>query len=326
MTVHHSRSIRLIICVAAGLALPLALPGVAQAASGALDGTFGTGGKVTTDFAGDMDEAHGVVVQADGKFVAAGVAKTSRSQDFALARYNPDGTLDGTFGTGGKVTTDFNGGDDAAFAVVLQPDGKIVAAGVAKTSRSQDFALARYNPNGSLDGTFGTGGKVTTDFAGDDDAAFAVALQPDGKIVAAGGAKASYRSQDFALARYNPNGGLDTTFGTGGKVTTDFAGDTDEAHGVVVQLDGKIVAAGVANTSRAQDFALARYNPDGGLDTTFGTGGKVTTDFAGGDDAAFAVALQPDGKIVAAGGADAGGSRSSYRGSGEDFALARYLG
>src|SRR5206468_80556 len=124
----------------------------------------------------------------------------------------------------------------------------------AKTSRREDFALARYNANGSLDTTFGTGGKVTTDFAGDDDQAFAVVLQTDGKIVAAGVAK-TYRGGDFALARYNANGSLDATFGTGGKVTTDFAGNDDAAHGVVVQADGRIVAAGVAKTYRGGDFA-----------------------------------------------------------------------
>src|SRR6266702_3403806 len=156
-----------------------------------------------------MTTAHGVAVQPDGKLVAVGVAKTSRSGDFALARYNTNGSLAPTFGTCGKVTTDFAGNDDAAFALVLQPDGKLVAAGVAKTSRSGDFALARYNANGSLDPTFGTGGKVTTDFNGDDDAAFAVARQTDGKIVAAGGAKVgrsrsdySGSNEDFALARY----------------------------------------------------------------------------------------------------------------------------
>ena len=109
-------------------------------------------------------------------------------------------------------------------------------------------------------------------------------------------------------------------------MTTDFAGDDDTAFGVVVQADGKIVVAGGAKTSRSEDFALARYNANGTLDATFGTGGKVTTDFAGNDDAAFAIALQQDGKIVAAGGANGGRSRTDYGGSGEDFALARYLG
>ena len=146
---HPYRVLRLIVLATATLALPLALPGVAQAASGDLDPTFGTGGKVTTDFNGNDDEAHGLVIQADGKLVAAGFAKTSRGEDFALARYNPNGTLDTTFGTGGKVTTDFNGGDDQAFALVLQGDGKLVAAGTTKAGftynrTGEDFALARY--------------------------------------------------------------------------------------------------------------------------------------------------------------------------------------
>lgn len=158
------------------------------------------------------------------------------------------------------------------------------------------------------------------------DAAFAVALQSDGKIVASGQAQNSY-GQAFALARYNPDGTLESTFGTGGKVTTVFSGRDDAAHGVVIQpADGKIVAAGVTKTSTGEDFALARYNPNGTLDTTFGSGGLVTTDFAGRDDAAFAVALQSDAKIVAAGGAETGRTSFTYSRSDEDFALARYLG
>ena len=135
-----------------------------------------------------------------------------------------------------------------------------MAAGEATVSyRGEDFALARYNPNGALDATFGTGGKVTTDFAGDTDRAFAVALQTDGRIVAAGETTTGYRGEDFALARYNPNGALDATFGEGGQVTTDFAGDTDRAFAVALQTDGKIVAAGEAKTQTKEDFALARY-------------------------------------------------------------------
>jgi uncharacterized delta-60 repeat protein len=169
------RPIRIVICLAAGLALALGVPLAAWAASGDLDATFGTGGKVTTDFAGGTDEAHGVVIQPlDGKIVAAGEAKTSYGEDFALARYSPNGTLDTTFGTGGLVTTDFNGRDDVAFAVALQSDGKIVAAGQAQSSYGQAFALARYNPDGTLDATFGRGGKVTTAFTGRDDAAHGV--------------------------------------------------------------------------------------------------------------------------------------------------------
>src|SRR6266568_281258 len=256
------RSVTFVLCFTVAFALALAPPVGAQAAPGDLDATFCTGGKVTTDFAGDSDHARAVAIQTDGKIVAAGKATNSRrgGEDFALARYNPNGTLDTTFGTGGKVTTDFAGDADQAFALVLQTDGKIVAAGEATSSRrGEDFALARYNPNGTLDTTFGVGGKVTTDFAGNTDRAFGVALQTDGRIVAAGEATAGYRGEDFALARYNSNGTLDTTFGTGGKVITDFAGDTDRAFALALQTDGQIVAAGEAKTQTKEDFALARY-------------------------------------------------------------------
>ncbi|MFG2985674.1 calcium-binding protein [Streptomyces sp. NPDC048258] len=286
-----------------GAALVLFCPGVALAAPGDLDPTFGTGGTVTTDFEGGNDVARGVAVQADGKIVAAGAGGAG---DFTLARYNTDGSLDTTFDTDGKVTTDFAGGNDRANGVVVQADGKIVAAGGA----GFDFGLARYNTDGSLDTTFGTGGKVITGFfAGDE--AFGVALQADGKIVAAGGTDTgSSTNTDFALARYNTDGSLDTTFDTDGKVTTDFALGFDQAHGVKVQADGKIVAAGEGESAGNVDFALARYNTNGSLDTTFDTDGKVTTDF-GGTERAFGVALQADGKIVAAGGSTA-------------FSLARY--
>ncbi|MFD9223461.1 hypothetical protein ACFWDI_26440 [Streptomyces sp. NPDC060064] len=295
---------------ALGAALVLFCPGVALAAPGDLDPTFGTGGKVTTNFGGTDNEARGVAVQADGKIIAVGQSDSGGTIDFALARYNPDGSLDSTFGTGGKVTTDFGGGGDLAFGVVVQADGKIIAAGLDFSgSTFFDFALARYNTDGSLDTTFGTGGKVTTDFGGSFDVAFGVVVQADGKIVAVGSAGGIA----FALARYNTDGSLDSTFGTGGKVTTNFGGG-NEARAVALQADGKIIAAGVS-TSGTADFALARYNTDGSLDSTFGTGGKVTTNF-GGTDEARAVALQADGKIIAAG--------LDFSGGAFEFALARY--
>jgi uncharacterized delta-60 repeat protein len=268
---------------------------------GSLDTTFGVDGLVTMDFAGEDDEAHAVAIQGDGKIVAAGLAIVSGTFDFALARYNTDGSLDTTFDTDGKVTTDFAGSEDHARGVAIQGDGKIVAAGLANVSGTNDFALARYNANGSLDTTFGSGlGKIATDFAGSDDHARGVAIQGDGKIVAAGLANVS-GTNDFAVARYNANGSLDTTFDTDGKVTTDFAGGHDDAFGVAIQANGKIVAAGCVSCFGGANFALARYNTDGSLDTTFDGDGLVTTDFAGGTDQAFAVAIQGDGKIVAAG-------------------------
>jgi uncharacterized delta-60 repeat protein len=162
---------------------------------------------------------------------------------------------------------------------VVQTDGKIIAVGYSEqTSTDADFALARYNPNGSLDASFGTGGKVTTDFAKGHDVAHAIALQRDGKLVVAGYSEQSGRGSEFALARYHPDGSLDTSFGTGGKVTTHFGLSTNMAHGVALQSDGKIIAVGFSYQGRsasAADFALARYYPDGRLDTGFGTGGNT---------------------------------------------------
>jgi uncharacterized delta-60 repeat protein len=269
------------------LLMLLSLVVLGEGAPGDLDSTFGVRGKVTTDFGG-FASASALVLQPDGKLVAAG--GTFR---FTLARYLPDGSLDTTFGTGGKVTTDF-GHSDLASALVLQPDGKLVAAGETRQEDvgALDFALARYLPDGSLDPTFGTGGKVTTDF-GVFSQAFALVRQPDSKLVAAGGTAGG-----FALARYLPDGSLDPTFGTSGKVTTDFG---ERASALVLQPDGKLVAVGGISA-----FALARYLPDGSLDPIFGTGGKVTTNF-GGQDMGLALVRQPDGKLVAAGGSNAGG-------------------
>jgi uncharacterized delta-60 repeat protein len=286
-------------------------------ADASLDPTFDGDGRVTTDFAGDADVAWALALQADGKIVTAGRAMVSGIEDFALARYNTDGSLDPTFDGDGKVTLDFDGRDQA-FALALQGDGKIVAAGRAEVSGIEDFALARYNTDGSLDPTFDGDGKVTTDFAGRSDAAFAVAIQENGEIVAAGCASCIGTADDFALARYNTDGSLDPTFDGDGKVITDFARDTDQARAVAIQEDGKIVATGltVVASPFSSDFALARYNTEGSLDRIFSADGKVTTDFAGDADVARAVAIQGDGKIVAGGNADVAGTH--------DFALARY--
>src|SRR5581483_7806589 len=261
---------------------------------GSLDTSFGGDGKVLTDFGGSDDEAFGVAIQADGKIVVAGFSDVNGDFDFAIVRYNPDGSLDNTFGSGGKITTDFGGGsDDGAFALSIQTDGRIVASGfsIPGVGKTADFAIARYNPDGSLDTTFGNGGGVLTDFNNhSDDVSFAIAIQTDGKIVAAGFSDTgSGSATDFAIARYNTDGSPDTTFDNDGKVITDFGGDDDEANGVAIQSDGKIVAAGFSDANGDFDFALARYNPDGSLDTSFGGDGEVLTDFDRSDDEAFGV-------------------------------------
>jgi len=312
--------------VALWLGVGLASPGIAG--PGALDPSFGSGGIVVTDFNGSIDDAaFAIAVQPDGKILAAGYAFSFASNyDFALVRYLPDGSLDAGFGMNGKVATDFHGSSDVAFAIALQPDGKIIAAGYALRldGPAFDFALARYNADGSLDASFGVGGKVTTDFDRGWDQAHALLLQPDGKIVVAGEAAIGGAATDFALARYNADGSLDTSFGAAGKVTTRFAGGFDRANTIVLQADGKIVAAGSA-TSRATgpDFALVRYNADGSLDATFGIDGRVVTDFSAGggifanSDGASSAALQSDGKIVVAGA-------STHEPTFIDFVLARY--
>jgi uncharacterized delta-60 repeat protein len=275
---------------------------------GSLDAGFGSGGKVVTDFgSGSVDAANAVAVQANGKIVAAGYREAGGTRDFALVRFEGDGSLDAGFGSGGKVVTDFSSGSiDTANAVAVLPNGKIVAAGVSVSGGGSDFALVRYNADGSLDSGFGSGGKVLTDF---DPAGFrfvnvanAVAVQPNGTIVAAGFSGFG-GNLDFALVRYNADGSLDSGFGSGGKVLTDF-GRIDSANGVAVQPNGMIVAAGVSfftELGGRLDIALVRYNGDGSPDAGFGSGGKVLTDFGGRFDEANAVALQSNGKIVAAG-------------------------
>lgn len=290
---------------------------------GTLDPTFDGDGRVTTDLGG-RDSAGGIVIQPDGKIVAAGFGAGPGEFDFAVARYNSDGSLDTSWGGDGTVNTDFATSDDRGWALARQPDGKIVVAGQTFVTPSVgsghlDFALVRYNSDGSLDTSFSGDGKVNTDLGvGETDAALGVALQSDGKIVAAGYVRNLFPDPlgpaDFAVARYNADGTPDNTFGVGGKITTDFGQDHDEASAVLIQSDGRIVAGGFA-FSGTFDFGLARYNTDGTPDLGWGGDGTVLTNF-GGTDSATGLALQSDGRIVAAGSTNLSGS--------VDMALARY--
>jgi uncharacterized delta-60 repeat protein len=311
---------------ACSLAASLASLAVATAAygqPGQLDTSFGGDGKVTTDIGPHGDFAGAIAIDADGKIVVAGgSAYDTRNPKFALARYNSDGTLDLSFGGGdGRVTTDFTRREDAAYGIVIQPDGKIVAAGDAGLGTGNSrFAVARYNSDGTLDSTFGGDGKVTTQFSLRNDPVAGLTIQADGKIVVSGGVAFDGRKPNFALARYNSDGTLDTAFGGDGKVTTDFGHNHDYSLAVIVQADGRLVAGGFSVGSRSSGrgrLALARYNDDGTLDTAFGGDGKVITNFTKWDDSVQNLALQPDGKIVAVGAA-------GFRSANEKFALARY--
>lgn len=291
-------------------------------ADGSLDASFGSGGRVTTDF-GAFDQASGAALLPDGRIVAVGWTDRGEGDfDFAVALYETDGALDTSFGAGGRVETDFFGRSDLAQAVVVQPDGRIIAVGYAFPAGATRVALARYTLDGSLDPSFSGDGKATTSASVlQSELGFAAALQPDGRIVVAG-TRVTGASFDFLVERYLSDGSPDPGFGTGGWATLDFFGRQDEAHAVALQSDGGIVAAGFARTGPdfgSADFALARYTSAGNLDTSFGTAGRVTTDFFAGADQGEATASQPDGRIIVAGFATDPDRI-------QQFALARYLG
>ncbi len=288
--------------------------------NGSLDLSFNGNGKVTTQVRNDSSFANSIAIQSDGKIVAAGYSYYPTNDDFALVRYDVNGSLDSSFGTGGIVTTDVGGKQDIVYGVAIQSDGRIVVAGYSRdVSLRYDFALARYLPNGDLDPSFGTGGKVTTDMGCSTNVAQSIAIQSDGKIIAAGYCKNGSTSTDFALARYNTNGSPDPTFGTGGKVFTE-TGSRSDIFSVVVQDDGKIVAAGGSNINVYNDFALIRYNTNGNLDLTFGTNGKAITAVGTSNDEARSISIQNDGKIVVTGFSD-DGTGNDYK----NFAIVRYL-
>jgi uncharacterized delta-60 repeat protein len=282
---------------------------------GALDTSFGTGGRVVTDF-GSRDLMRDMVVQADGKIVVVGEVLTSSGTkknpvsdwDFGLARYNANGTLDTSFGNGGMVTTSIGavGMEDNPAAVVLQADGKIVVAGVTQAGTvSQDLALVRYNPNGSLDTSFGPSGtgKVVYQVSAGPDTVYGLATQGD-KILVAGtimNTSGAGTSGDTPyLARFTMSGVLDPGFGTGGVArvpTTPFDVST-----MALQPDGNIVIAGYLYNGTDNDIALARLLPNGSLDVSFGPSGNGFVSKSLGDWQDLRdVAIQGDGKIVVVG-------------------------
>jgi uncharacterized delta-60 repeat protein len=280
--------------------------------NGTLDNTFGAGGVVTTDFGNSDDYGESVAIQSDGKIIVAGTSNIYNVPDnvqaFALARYNTNGALDDSFGVNGLVATNFLNSDNYGNSIVVQPDGNIVVAGSSSYSDSiVSIALVRYKTNGIVDSSFGING-IDTTLIGENASGNSIALQPDGKIVVAG-----YAGNNFAVLRYATNGIIDTTFGTNGKDTTGFDTLVATGNSLVIQTDSQIVVGGSIGSA----FALVRYKVNGTPDSTFGTNGKVTTTFTGVDDGANSLALQPDGKIVAAGFTEVD---TAYY-----FAVARYI-
>lgn len=287
-------------------------------ATGAYDSTFGTAGIVTTDFgASSTNETNSMVIQPDGKILIAGWTSTG-DKDIALLRFNADGSPDSNFGVDGKVSTDLNNSlQEVAHEVALQPDGKIIVAGFSSSSYSaNDVVVLRYTSNGSPDLSFGTNGVALPVVNLDDDAALSMVLQPDGKIVTAGYTYTAYTYADNLIVRFDSTGNLDTEFNGTGVVVANNGNIDHIAYDVLLQPDGKIVITGRVFFDFTLDFMLARFNSNGSVDPSFGTGGYTYTAIALESDIALASLIQPDGKIVMTG---------YYTDSGiENLVLARY--
>jgi uncharacterized delta-60 repeat protein len=285
----------------------------AQHLAGSLDPSFGKRGQA----AATIDEGSrgdSVALQPDGKIVVAG---TSDSAGPSLARFKPNGKLDPSFGSGGIVSTPLGSSVDFRFEVAVQPDGKILVAGTDWGFSEPEFALLRYNSDGSLDNTFGSGGIATESLGGFWEYGDSIALQSDGKILVGGVWTPGGEAEGgFVILRFTSDGSLDDTFGIGGAVTMPFGGwDTSLA----VQPDGKILLSGTAlgGFNSNFDFCLVRVNPDGTLDQHFGNNGQARATFTpDGGEYAHALAVLPSGRIMVVGSAFVGGKVG--------FALARF--
>ena len=289
---------------------------------GSLDNSFNGTGKVITSLGDKHDFARSVIIQADGKIMVGGMSDQGdifeSDYDFGMVRYNRDGTLDNSFGTLGKVTTAFiTHQNDGINDIVLQPDGKIIAAGHRTESAAAfkgDFALVRYNVNGTLDNSFGVSGKVTTSYSPFQDGAISLDIQTDGKIVVAGEGNLTdpFGRATCIISRYNSNGTIDNTFnGTGSvfKMMGTLAGNYSE---VIVQPDNKILITGASTDEPGKpDFFVLRYNNNGTPDNSFGTNGVALLEIGGGFDYSFSVAMQGQ-KIIVGGNSNLSDNRRYF--------------
>jgi uncharacterized delta-60 repeat protein len=280
--------------VGAALLFTSLMSSPASAAPGDLDATFSEDGWVLSDFGG-FDWGEDVAIQSDGKIVVVGRTSAGGNEDFAVARYETNGTLDATFADSGQLTMDLSGRRDMASSVALQDNGSIVVAGSAWAGPDarRAFALVRLTATGELDATFGPGGVVTTNFTPRADWAAAVAIRGDGSIVAAGGIDVP---GDFAVAMYTSDGTLDSSFSGDGRRRVGFSARREMAEDLAIQSNGKIVVSGFSQDR----LAIARLFADGRLDSSFSADGKTVLD--GLSEWSSGLALQPDGKIVASGG------------------------
>ena len=313
----------------------VALAGDAPRAPGDLDTTFGSGGRVGIALGGSDAQAFAAAVQADGKILLAGdvseqsppppvppprpplpTRPAADQGDFLAIRLTQNGTLDPSFGSGGIVRTPIDlipDGADRLFGAALTPDGKLVVAGTSYDQGAEELSVVRYTEAGSLDPSFCGSGICT--YGTQYGSGYAVAVQPDGKIVCAGELLATGA---ISVVRLLPNGDPDPSFGSDGMVQTVLGDPSDEDWGkaVLLQGDGRIVVGATADLHNSVDFSVVRYLSDGHLDPSFGSHGVVVTP-APNEQWTEAAALLPTGKIVVTGD-------SSYSGTAHEFRLARY--
>ncbi len=280
---------------------------------GTMDNTFGTNGIVNTNI-NDAAFANSITLQSDGKIIAAGFSSVGGISKIAIARYNTDGTLDISFGDNGIVLKSVGANSVTITSTKVQQDGKILAAGHYFNGSNEDFFLSRFNTDGTYDTDFGHDGIVITQVGASYDYAYSMVVQNDGKIILAG--SGFQTNDDYALVRYNSDGTIDNTFGINGKVFTQVGTSTDVAKSVLLQDDGKIIAAGYSYNGANYDFSIARYDTNGLLDESFGTIGRTITNVGITNDYAYSAAIKSDGKIVLAG--------YSYNNNDNDIAIVQY--
>lgn len=288
--------------------------------NGTLDRKFGNDGIVLADFDGKDGNAYSAVELPDGKYMLAGnVLKGNFSKySMTLMRFNKNGSVDSAFHTNGHALYSIGDGNDYPNALMLQPDGKLVAAGYTSYLGQDVFFAARILPDGSADTSFGNKGKTLIPFQSLTVFGNNATLQDDGKILITGSVQNADYEFDFATVRLNSDGTIDKTFGKNGKVITDFGGNNDFAYGIITQPDKKIIVAGYYSTGTKANAGIIRYNIDGSPDASFGNKGKVSGSASDANINCFSVALQPDNKIVA------GATANYFSGAKSDYALFRF--
>jgi len=286
---------KLLVASAAAIAMVGAVAGPAAAAPGHLDASFGGDGQVATTFPAGGAYAYATMVLNNGKIVAAGDAyHTQDDVEWAVARYQPNGTLDPTFGTGGKVTTNLSGGFDSAYAIARGPSGTFYVGGYSGST----FAVARYLPDGHLDHSFSGDGKALVPFALGPAFGYDMAIAPGGKVVLAGEVDSGGVGR-YAVVRLTDAGALDHTFSGDGRATVDL-GPNSYVDAVTVLGDGSIVVAGDAHTTSNTSPGLVKLLPSGSPDPSFGSGG-IEVDDVGQDFSARDILHLPSGKLLVEG-------------------------